>query len=272
VGEDLINQRIVGELAAALDAAVPVVLATVIDTRRSVPRRPGAKMLVYGDGRTSGSIGGGEMEARVMAEAAAVLGDGRPRLVSYELVDPGRGDPGVCGGEVSLYLEAYMPASTVLVVGCGHIGRAVIELAHWMGFRVVAYDDRAELADPAVLPDADVVAAGDFAQLLETAPVTAQTHAVVVSRNMEVDLAVLPTLLDTPARSIGVMGSKRRWQTTRAALLDSGVPADALDRVRAPIGLELNAETPEEIALSILSEIVKERRGGSGDPLSDAVP
>ncbi len=271
MGEDLINQRIVRELAAAIDRSVPIVLATVIDTRRSVPRHAGSKMLVYRDGRTTGSIGGGEMESRVIEEAVEIFRDGTPRLLSYELANPDRGDPGICGGEVNLYLEAYMPASTVFVIGCGHIGRAVVELAHWIGFRVVAYDDRPELADPEALADADVVVGGDFAAALRKAPITSETHVVVVSRNMAVDLDVLLLILDTPARSIGVMGSRRRWRATRTALQEAGVSADSLARLRAPIGLELNAETPEEIAISILSELVMERRGGSGAAMSDAV-
>ena len=268
MGEDLINHRILAELAEAVAAGTPVVLATVIDTSRSVPRHAGSKMLVYGDGGTSGTIGGGQMESRVIGEAIAALGDGKARLLSYDLIDPARGDPGVCGGEVNLYLEAYMPLSTVFVIGAGHIGRAVVELAHWLGFRVVAYDDRADLADPGALPDADVTLTGDFASALEGAPVTDKTHVVVVSRNMTVDLGVLPLLLDTPARSIGVMGSRRRWQETRKALEDRGIPGASLARVQAPIGLELNAESPEEIAVSILSEIIMDRRGGTGDPMS----
>ena len=271
MAENLINQRIVAELSAAIEQDTPVVMATVIDTSRSVPRHAGSKMLIYRDGATTGSIGGGEMEARVIDEAKVVLGDGQPRLVSYRLTDPNRGDPGVCGGEVSLYLEAYMPASTVFVIGCGHIGKAVVELAHWIGFRVVAYDDRRELANESALPGADVVASGDFSRVLADNPMTSETHVVLVSRNMGVDLDVLPLVLNTEPKSIGVMGSRRRWQTTRAALEEAGVSGEAIERLTAPIGLELNAETPEEIALSIMGEIVMNRRGGDGAAMSDAV-
>ncbi len=268
MGSDLINARVVQELAAAVERHEPVVLATVIDTRRSVPRHSGSKMLIYTNGRTSGSIGGGEMEARVMEEAASAMRDGRPRRLSFELVDPAQGDPGVCGGEVELYLEAYMPVPTVFVIGCGHIGKAVVDLSKWLGFRVVAYDDREELADPDALPHADEVHSGDFAEALAASPITGETHVVVVSRNMDVDLGVLPSILETPARSIGVMGSRRRWQTTRQALAERGADAEALERLTAPIGLELNAETPEEIAVSILSQIIADRRGGSGDSMA----
>lgn len=272
MGEDLINHRILERLDAAVRGDRPVVMATVIETHRSAPRHAGAKMLIYADGETFGSIGGGEMEARVIREAEDVLDAGEPRLVSYRLTDPDRGDPGVCGGDVSLYLEAYMPASTIFVIGCGHIGRAVAELADWIGFRVVAYDDRPELADRAEMPNAALVLGGDFPSALEQAPITAETHVVLVSRNMDVDVSLLPLVLETPARSIGVMGSVRRWRATREALLEAGVDGQALDRVRAPIGLELNAETPEEIAVSILGEVVMDRRGGTGASMADAVP
>lgn len=268
MGEDLINRHILSELSEAVASDTPVVLATVVDTSRSVPRHAGTKMLIYPDRRTSGTIGGGEMEARVIQEALDALEDGKTRLLAYDLVDPRRGDPGVCGGSVQLFLEAYMPASTVFVIGCGHIGQAVIQLAHWLGFRVVAYDDRPDLADPEILTDADVVTSGNIEEALGA--ITANTHVVVVTRNMNVDLEIVPRLLKTEARSIGVMGSRRRWQETRAKLEDDGVSGTALAKLSAPIGLELNAETPEEIAVSIMSEIIMGRRGGTGEPMADS--
>lgn len=159
-----------------------------------------------------------------------------------------------------------MPEPTIFVVGCGHVGKAVVDLAHWLGFRVVATDDREELADPGALPNADVVAGGPISGILEVAPMTANTDVVVVTRNVQVDLEILPVLLAAGPRSIGVMGSKRRWATTRDSLVESGVSADQLDQVNAPIGIELNAETPAEIALSVMSEIVRDRRSGPPEP------
>ena len=235
-------------------------LATVVESERSVPRRAGAKMLVFADGSQSGTIGGGEMESRVVSEALDTLADGRPRMIDYVLVDPGRGDPGVCGGTVRIYLEPYMPAPTIYIVGCGHVGRAVAELAAWLGFRVVATDDRATAATPEAVPEAEVVLGGPIAEVLQREPVTDQTHVVVVTRNVALDLETLPHLVRTPARSIGVMGSARRWATTRAELAKRGLTEADLDRITAPIGLEIAAETPEEIAVSILAEIVAQRR------------
>ncbi len=254
------GELILRELLSAIEAGEAVALATVVDTRRSVPRHAGTKMLVYRDGRQTGTVGGGEMEARVIDEAVAALTDGRTRVLEYQLVEPASGDPGVCGGEMQIYLEPHMPAPTIFVVGCGHVGRAVAELAHWLDYRVVATDDRAELATPELVPDADVVVGGPLADALEQAPVTDDTHVVVVTRNVDLDLQILPLLVATPARSIGVMGSRRRWETTRRRLVEAGVSEDDLARIVAPIGLELHAETPAEIALSILAEIVQLRR------------
>ena len=200
------------------------------------------------------------MEARVIDEAQGALRDGRTRVLEFDLVDPAAGDPGVCGGTMTVYVEPHMPEPSILVVGCGHVGRAVIDLAHWLGFTVVALDDRDELARAEEIPNADVVIGGDLNDAVSKAGINSSTHVVVVTRNTDVDTAVLPALLESTAASIGVMGSSRRWATTRARLLESGVADTALDAVLAPIGLELNAETPEEIAVSILGEIVRLRR------------
>lgn len=254
------GEGLIASLLAGVANGRAGVLATVIATSRSVPRRPGSKMIVWGDGTTSGTIGGGMMEARVVTESEAALADGFTRLITYDLVDPSRGDPGVCGGTVTVYLEPYMPTPTVFVIGCGHVGKAVVELAHWLGFRVVAFDDRAELVSGDAVPLADVRVTGTIADALSVAPITTETHVVLVTRNVAVDLELLPILVATPARSIGVMGSGRRWQTTLSALADAGVRPEALVRVTSPVGLELGAETPEEIAVSILAEIVQLRR------------
>jgi xanthine dehydrogenase accessory factor len=252
-------------ITEAVDAGETVCVATVVQTSRSVPRRAGSKMLVYSDGRSIGTIGGGEMESRVVQEALAAIADRTTRLCTYQLVNPSTGDPGVCGGEATISLEPFMPTPTVYVVGCGHVGKAVVELAHWMGFRVIATDDRPGLATPDELPLADATVSGHITDSVREQPITAETHVVVVTRNMAIDLDLLPHLLATPARTIGVMGSQRRWTETRTALLAAGVQADSLERITAPIGIELHAETPEEIAVSILAEIVSLRRSSHAD-------
>jgi len=242
----LIGDTVAGGRGAAL--------ATVVRTDRSVPRRVGAAMVVFDDGRTEGTVGGGEMEARVVAEALEALVDGRARLVHYRLVDPAVGDPGVCGGEADIYVEPYMPTATMLIVGAGHVGRAVCHLARWTGWDPVVWDDRSELLDD--LPDASRVLSGPITEALGSARIDARSAIVVVTRNVALDLEILPPLLATDAGYIGVMGSARRWSTTRRLLVGAGVDEASLGRIRTPIGVEIGAETPEEIAISILAEVV----------------
>jgi xanthine dehydrogenase accessory factor len=260
-----IYQRI-ADIQAAGDRAA---LATVTRTTGSVPRRAGAKMLVLPDGAIEGSIGGGEMEGRVIEEALAAMTDGRPRTLQYELRDPSSGDPGVCGGTVEVYVEVIRPEETVVVVGAGHVGQAVAHLADWLGFRVEVSDDRPEFCTPDVVPSAQAFHPGPLDQLPASLTISDHTYLVLTTRNLQVDLQGLPALLDSPAAYIGVIGSRRRWATARKKLAVQGIPAEKLERVRSPMGLELNAETPEEIAVSILSEIIMLRRGGDGDAMSE---
>jgi xanthine dehydrogenase accessory factor len=254
------NGRILSELSAALEERRPVTLVTIVETRRSVPRHAGTKMLVFADGTSVGTVGGGEMEAKVVAEAQDTIRKRRTRMVQYELVNPREGDPGICGGELTLYLEPYMSPHTVYVIGCGHVGVAVVDLAHWLGYRTIAIDDRPDLVSEEALPNADVRFAGTVTDALQANPVPPDASIVVVTRSPEVDVEILPDLLATPARYIGVMGSKTRWTSTRQQLIADGIDAAALDHLHVPIGIELNAETLEEIAVSILSEVIRENR------------
>jgi xanthine dehydrogenase accessory factor len=242
-------------------------LATVVRARGSVPRHPGSKMLVFGDGRIEGTIGGGEMEGRVVEEALRSLQDGSSRLLHYELSNPKDGDPGVCGGEVEVFVEPIGSRPTLVVVGGGHVGQAVVHLARWLGFRTVVSDDRPEYASPETLPEADLHIACALAELPNRMTIDAQTYIVLTTRGVAVDVDGLPALLATPAAFIGVIGSRRRWETAAQQLAEHGLPADRIARIVSPMGLELNAETPEEIAVSILAQIIMLRRGGTGDSM-----
>lgn len=263
---------ILQELLAAQERGAAVALATVVRARGSVPRHAGAKMLVYEDGHFSGTVGGGEMEARVLAAAQEALASGETRLVPYSLVDPQRGDPGVCGGEVEIYVEPYLPPATVYVIGVGHVGKAVASLAHWLGYRVIVADDREELASPEHVPEADHYLPGPIQAALEQQPINRSTFVVLLTRNVLIDRQILPAILESPAPYIGVIGSRRRWEHTKELLREDGVDEALFARVQSPVGLELGAETPEEIAVSIMAQIIQQQRGGDGQPMSNPTP
>jgi xanthine dehydrogenase accessory factor len=248
------------------------VLCTVVRSQGSTPRHASSKMLVYPGGRILGTVGGGEMENRVIAEALRALEEGRPRLLQYSMTDPARGDPGVCGGQVEVFVEPIQPKPVLVVIGAGHVGKAVAHLAHWLGFRVAVNDDRPEFCTPEAVPGGDDFYPVPMAELPKNMRMNGWTYLVLATRGVDTDVPGLPALLDTPAAYIGVIGSKRRWATTRKQLLEAGIPEEKLDRVRSPIGLELKAETPEEIAVSILAEIIMLRNGGDGRVMKTARP
>jgi xanthine dehydrogenase accessory factor len=255
--------------ADCIEQGAPCALVTVIRTSGSVPRHDGSKMLVGADGVIlAGTIGGGEMESRVIALARQAITDGVARTSSYQLADPASGDPGVCGGTVELFIEPLLPAPTLLIIGAGHVGRALTHLAKWLGFRVIVTDDRIEACTPENCPGADVYLPGPLSEQLNKLELTAQTFAALVTRGYPIDVNALPMLLQSPAAYVGVMGSERRWLTAAKALREQGVSEALLKRAHAPIGLELNAETPEEIAVSIMAEIIALRRGGGGKAMS----
>lgn len=243
------------------------VLCTIILSRGSTPRHVGSKLLAYEDGHFIGSVGGGEVESRVLAEARQAMDDGHPRLLKYDMVDPQNGDPGVCGGQLEVYLEPILSQPKVLVIGGGHVGKAVAHLAHWLGFQVIVSDDRAEFVTKEGHPEADVLLLEKMSELPKKVKIDPRTYIVLTTRGVTVDVEGLPALLESRAGFFGVIGSRRRWTITRKTLLEAGVKAELIDRVHSPIGLELNAETPEEIAVSILAQIIMLRNGGSGKPM-----
>ena len=239
-------------------------LCTVVKSQGSTPRHTGSKMLVYPDGKFIGTVGGGDLEHRVLDEAWMAIADGQPRHLHYNMSDPSRGDVGVCGGQVEVFVEPILPAPMVIILGAGHVGKAVAHLAKWLGFRVAASDDRVEFCTPESIPDADAYYPIPMEQLPKHVRITRQTCLVLTTRGSNVDALGLGPLLETEAGYIGVIGSKRRWAETVKLLKEQGVPAEKIERIHSPIGLELQAETPEEIAVSIMAEILMIRNKGTG--------
>ncbi len=262
--------QIFDELQTLLTGGQTGVLCTVTRARGSVPRRVGSRMLVYPDGHFSGTIGGGEMESRILAAAAQAHTDGKAQIVEVALIDPASGDPGVCGGKVEIFVEPIQPEPVVLVIGGGHVGRAIVHLAHWAGFRVALHDDRPEFCNADWAPGADAYYPLSAAEMVGQFTFSHQTYIVMPTRAVPVDVEAIPLLLAQPHAYLGVIGSRRRWAAAQKIMIEQGVSAEQLAQIDSPMGLELNAETPEEIAVSIIAELIQRRRGGHGGSMKQA--
>lgn len=239
----------------------PCVLCTVVRTSGSVPRHAGSKMLIGTDASLlAGTIGGGEMESRAIEQAKLALADGKTRVVSYQLSNPQEGDPGVCGGKVEIFIEPLLTSPTLIIFGAGHVGRALTHLAKWAGFRVIVADDRAELCNETACPGANDYMPGPMRETFSKLTITPLTYVAMVTRGYPLDVEMLPVILKSPARYVGVIGSRRRWLTAAKALQERGLDNADIARIHAPIGVEIGAETPEEIAISIMAEITHVRR------------
>lgn len=252
-------------LLTAVEQGEPVALVTVVSVQGSVPRHTGSKMLVRRDGSIIGTVGGGAMEAQIVKESLLALSDGKTRMPIYRLNDLANGDPGICGGTVQVFIEPQGSLPTLLVIGGGHVGKALAELGLWSGWRVVLSDDRPAYCNPDYVPGLAGYLVCKPSEIPSRMTVTNSTYAAAVTRGMPVDIDLIPALLATQAAYIGLIGSRRRWSLTMKALREErGLDEADFQRIYAPIGLELNAETPQEIAVSIMAQIVMLHRGGDG--------
>ncbi len=252
---------VAGELE---EKGVPAALCTIIQSTGSTPRHTGSKMIVHPDGSISGSVGGGLIEKQVIDEALKCIQTGKSKKASYDLVDPSKGDVGICGGHVEVYIEPIGQKPLLVVIGGGHVGKAVLHLAKWLGFKTAVSDDRPEFCTPEANPDADQFFVLPMEELVNHLAIDHNSYLVLTTRGYDVDIKGIPSLLDKKPAFIGVIGSKRRWIVTRKALLAQGIPETKVAEIRSPLGLELNAETPEEIAISIMAEVIMVQKDGSG--------
>ena len=244
-------------------------VATIVQTRGSTPRQVGTKMLIRPDGTIMGTVGGGALEAGIIEAAQEALGEGKSRLVHYGLcADKHEQDLGVCGGDLDVFIDVIAPQLTLLLIGAGHVAVPLAELARFAGFRTVVFDDRAEYANRGRFPQAEEIQVEDFEAGLKTLDITPNTWIVIATRSHESDAAALKAVVGSPAAYIGMLGSRRKVSLTFQSLQEQGVGEEQLARVYAPVGLDLGADTPEEIALSIMAEMIMLRQGGQGQSLS----
>ncbi len=241
----------------------PVALATVTRVEGSTPRSVGSKMVVYADGQTAGTVGGGKMEALVIAAAVEAIAQGTSRLVCHDLHDVEAGDPGICGGEIEVFIDVTVPLPTLLLVGAGHVAMPVAEIAHMCDFRVVVIDDRADMASQERFPRAAERIASDIVQTLRTVPITPSTYVVIVTRGHALDEEALREVIDSPAAYVGMIGSRRKVRIILDRLRGDGIDEALIEGVYSPIGIDIGSETPAEIAVSIVAEMIAVRSAKS---------
>jgi xanthine dehydrogenase accessory factor len=262
-----VSQEVLTALVHALDRGEEAALVTIVSARGSTPQRVGAKMLVFADGRTIGTIGGGCYEHDAAGKARASLQTRRPQLVEYTLSDDFAEETGlVCGGQMQVYIEPLEPSPRLFIVGAGHVARHLARLAQPTGFRTLVLDDREKFASRDRFPDVDELVVAPIPEWLERVRFPVNAYVVVVTRGHRHDWAALRTLATRDLRYLGLIGSKAKVKRIYDALLAEGIPVEALARVFAPIGLDIGAVTPEEIAVSILAELIAVRRGRIDHP------
>src|SRR4051812_16435208 len=262
------NREVFVAVAEALDRGEPAALVTIVATTGSTPQRVGAKMLVFGDGRMIGTIGGGCYENDAFGKAREAILHRRPQLVRYELSDDFAQETGlICGGQMDVYIEPIEPSPELYVVGAGHVGFHLARLAHEVGFRVHVVDDREKFANTERFPTAAEVIVEDIPAWIARANLPPHAYAVIVTRGHTNDLEALRALAPRELRYLGLIGSRAKVARIYDALVADSMPADALKRVHAPIGLDIGAVTPQEIAVSIVAELIAVKHG-KDDPRS----
>lgn len=258
-----------GAVLRAFERGDAAALVTIISTEGSTPQRVGAKMLVYADGRTVGTIGGGCYENDAAGKARDLIRTRKAAVVRYELSDSLAEDHGlICGGRMEVFIEPLDPSPHLYVVGAGHVSQHVSRLAADVGFRVHVLDDREKFANRERFPSAASVDVAEIAPYLAGADMPPASYVVVVTRGHTHDLAAMRALAVREFRYVGMIGSRAKVARITGALAAEGVPSGWLQAVRAPIGLRIGAVTPEEIAVSIVAELVAVRRGAATDPAS----
>ncbi len=265
-------EEVFAALQNALERGEDASLVTIVSARGSTPQRVGAKMLVFADGRTVGTIGGGCYENDAFWKAREVLQTRRPRMVKYDLTDDFAEESGlICGGQMEVFIEPIEPAPRLYVIGAGHVGVHLARLAAETGFKVHVLDDREKFANRDRFPDAREVIVEDIPTWLSHAEIPSSAYVVVVTRGHRHDLDALRAIASRELRYVGLIGSRAKVARIFDALVAESMPAESLRRVHAPIGLDIGAVTPEEIAVSILAELIAVRRGKIDEPHVAAV-
>ena len=250
-------------LEAALraeESGAPAALVTVIGTEGSTPQKAGAKMLVYPDGRIVGTIGGGCVEAEMTWRARQSIETRKPQLASYDLTPDQAGEDGlVCGGRMQVFIEPIEGTPTLCLFGAGHVAQPLARMAKASGFRVQVADDRIKFANRERFPDVDLLLVEDFGSAAQQMTLGPNTYAVVVTRGHKGDGQALRAVVGKGLRFVGLLGSRPKLVHLVSALEESGVAPEDLAEIHCPLGIEIGAVSPEEIAVSVLAQMIAVR-------------
>lgn len=241
-------------------------VATIVQVNGSIPSYESAKILVREDGSMTGTIGGGCVEAEVWNAAREVIANEHPKHLTFSLGQDAAYDNGlICGGQLDVFVEPVIPQPHAIIFGAGHISKSLSKVAALAGFSTTVVDDREAFANRERFPEAEEVIAGEYEQVFPKLLVNHTTYLVIVTRGHRDDMRVLKWALTTPARYISMIGSKRKTLGVMKELLKEGIEREQFDRLHAPMGLEIGAITPEEIAVSVVAEMIAVRRNAVSD-------
>ncbi len=252
VYEELVRLRNLGQKCA---------LATIVEVRGSIPSYESAKLLVREDGSMTGTIGGGCVEAEVWNAAREVIDTEKPKRLAFNLGQDAAYDNGlICGGQLEVFVEPVLPIPHAYIFGAGHISKSLSKVATLAGFATVVIDDRESFANRERFPEAKEVHAGEYEEVFARLAVNENSYLIIVTRGHRDDMRVLKLAVATPARYIAMIGSRRKVLNVIRELEKEGIPRAAFERIHAPMGLDIGAVSPEEIAVSVAAEMIAVRR------------
>jgi len=241
-------------------------IATIVQVNGSIPSYESAKILVREDGSFMGTVGGGCVEAEVWNAAREVIETEKPRHLTFSLGQDAAYDEGlICGGQLNIFVEAVIPQPHAYIFGGGHVSKSISKVASIAGFSTVIVDNREAFANAERFPEAEATYAEEYEDVFPKLEVNSSTYLIIVTRGHRDDMRVLRWAVNTPARYIAMIGSKRKTISVVHELEKEGIGREAFEKVFAPMGLEIGAETPEEIAISVVAEMIAIRRAPQTD-------